>query len=279
MSKFLLFRSRLAFFGMVMTLIVIIFSVLGPFIAPYPPSEFTSDILHPPSKAHLLGSDAHGRDLLSRMLRGGRITLSLAFSTMLICSVFGTLFGMLAAYIPGFFGNLINRAIDFIMSFPSIMTALIVLAIVTTGGTTPIVLAIAFALVPRFARVVRGATLPILQEDYLLAEKALGASHIRILGVHILHNLIAPIIVLTSIYLPYVIMLESSLSFLGLGAPPEIPTWGRIIADGKVYMQIAPWLTIFPGLAILFTSLGFNLLGDGLRDILDPKSATRLYKK
>jgi peptide/nickel transport system permease protein len=262
-----------------MSLIVVVVSLIGPYIAPYGPSEFTPNLLKSPSKTYLMGSDSHGRDLFSRILRGGRITLGLAASTILLAGAIGIVWGMMAAYVTGFVGSLINRSIDLVMSFPSIMTALLVLAIVGTGGPMPLVLAIAFALAPRFARVIRGSTLPILKEDYVLAEKALGASPLRILSVHVLHNLIAPITVLTSIYLPYVIMLESSLSFLGLGAPPEVPTWGRIIADGKAYMQVAPWLTIFPGLAILFTALAFNLLGDGLRDILDPRSATRLYRQ
>jgi peptide/nickel transport system permease protein len=165
------------------------------------------------------------------------------------------------------------------MSFPSILTALFVLAIVGTAGKTALIVAIAFSFAPRVARVVYGATLPILHEDFILAEKALGAGHARILGIHVLPNLVAPITVLISIYLPAVILLEATLSFLGLGAPPDVPTWGRIISDGKKYMQVAPWLTIFPGIAIIVTSLGFNVLGDGLRDLLDPKSVTRLYKK
>ena len=154
--------------------------------------------------------------------------------------------------------------------------ALLILAIVGTGGRTPLIIAIAIAYTPRFARVICGSTLPLLEEDFILAEKALGAGHFRILAIHLLPNLVAQITVLVSIYLPYTIMLESTLSFLGLGVPPDIPTWGRIISDGKAYMQVAPWLTIFPGVAIIFTAMSFNLLGDGLRDVFDPKSASML---
>lgn len=278
MNRFKLLRSRLAVYGAIMSLIVVVTGFVGPLIAPYGPSEFTANLLTSPSRNHYLGSDGHGRDLLSRILRGCPITLSLAVGAIVLAGAFGTLWGLLAAYVTGIVGNLINRAIDLAMSFPSIMTALLILAIAGTGGTTPLIFAIAFALAPRFARVIRGSTLPILQEDFILAEKALGAGHSRILAIHVLHNLVAPITVLTSIYLPYVIMLESSLSFLGLGAPPDVPTWGRVIADGKAYMQVAPWLTIFPGIAIIFTALAFNLLGDGLRDLFDPRSATRLYR-
>jgi peptide/nickel transport system permease protein len=272
-------RSRLALWGAVMSVLVVLISLLAPMIAPYGVSQYTSDLLSPPSGSHYLGTDSHGRDLYSRILRGGRVTLSLALTTVFFAGILGTLWGLMAAYVPGIVGTLLNRGVDVIMSFPSIMLALLVLAIAGTGGKAPLVIAIAIALTPRFARVIHGSTLPILKEDFILAEKALGASHARILGVHVLPNLVAPITVLTSIYLPFVIILESSLSFLGLGAPPDVPTWGRIIADGKAHMQVAPWLTIFPGIAIIFTSLAFNLLGDGLRDLFDPKSSTRLYTK
>ncbi len=278
MKQFKLFRSRLALYGAIMSLVVVIISLIAPFIAPYGAAEFTDNLLHPPSGNHYLGTDDHGRDLFSRILRGGSITLSLAVTIICFSASFGTLWGLLAAYTRGTIGTIINRAIDIVMSFPSIMMALLVLAIVGTGGKSALTIAIAIAYAPRFARVIRGSTLPILEEDFILAEKALGAGHLRILAIHIIPNLVGSITVLTSIYLPYTIMLESTLSFLGLGAPPDIPTWGRIIADGKAYMQIAPWLTIFPGIAIIFTALAFNLLGDGLRDLLDPRSSTRLYR-
>ena len=276
MKSFKLLRSRLALFGSVMSLLVIIFSVMGPFIAPFGTSEFSNDLLSPPSSKYLLGTDGHGRDLLSRLLGGGRITLSLAFTTVLFAGAVGTVWGLLAAYTKGLAGICLNRTIDIVMSFPAIMLALFVIAMLGSEGITPLIIAIALAYTPRFARVICGATLPILQEDFILAGRALGASHLRILGSHILPNLIAPITVLVSIYLPFSIMLESTLSFLGLGAPPDVPTWGRIISDGKAYMNVAPWLTVFPGMAIIFAALSFNLLGDGLRDIFDPRSTSRL---
>ena len=278
MKQLKILRSRLALYGAVMSLVVVSVSILAPLIAPYSASEFTDSLLSPPSENHFLGTDSHGRDLFSRILRGGAVTLSLAITIIFFSASFGTLWGLLAAYTKGAVGAIINRAIDVVMSFPSIMMSLLVLAIVGTGGRTALIIAIAIAYAPRFARVIRGSTLPILEEDFILAEKALGASHLRILALHILPNLVGSITVLTSLYLPYTIMLESTLSFLGLGVPPDIPTWGRIIADGKAYMRAAPWLTIFPGVAIIFTALAFNLLGDGLRDLLDPRSSTRLYR-
>jgi peptide/nickel transport system permease protein len=277
MSK--LFRSRLVLAGGIMSLSVVIIAIIAPLIAPYGSSEFTDDLLRPPSGKYFLGTDDHGQDLLSRILRGSRITLFLAVTITAIAALFGVLWGLMAAYTSGVAAILFNRAIDVGLSFPSVMTALLVLAIVGAGGKTALIIAIVVSHAPRFARVIRGATLPLLEEDFILAERAVGAGHLTILGRHLVPNLIAPITVLISIDVPGVILLESALSFLGLGAPPDVPTWGRIIADGKGYIEIAPWLTIFPGLAILFTSLSFNVLGDGLRDIFDPRSATRLYKK
>lgn len=256
----------------------LIFCLIGPLIAPYRSSEFSPDLLRPPSEKHYLGTDGHGRDLFSNILRGGLTTLSLSIIIICLAGTLGILWGLMAAYQKGIAGTFLNRAIDVVMSFPSIMLALFILAIAGSGGKTPLIIAIAIAYAPRFARVICGSALPILEEDFILAEKALGAGHLRILGIHLLPNLVAPITVLTSLYLPYTIMLESSLSFLGLGVPPDVPTWGRIIADGRAYIQVAPWLTIFPGIAIVFTALAFNLLGDGLRDVLDPRSITRLNR-
>ena len=276
MIKRRLWRSRAARLGGIMSLLVIILSIGAPLIAPYDPSEFSNDILLPSSGTHYLGTDEHGRDLFSRILWGGRVTLVLAIVTLSFGGTFGTLWGLTAAYTRGALGNILNRVVDLFMSFPSIMTALFVLALFGTGGKIPLTIAIAITLSPRFARVIRGATLPILEEDFILAEHGLGAGHFRILMKHVLPNLTAPITVLASIYLPYIIILEAGLSFLGLGAPPEVPTWGRIIADGKPHMQVAHWLTTYPGIAIIFTSVGFNILGDGLRDVFDPRSTRRI---
>lgn len=275
MFRLLLWKNKSARFGGIMSLTVIILSLIAPLITPFSPSEFSSDILRPPSRNHLFGTDEYGRDLFSRILRGSLITLRIAIVSLSLAATFGILWGLLAAYIRGIIGIIFNRFIDVLMSFPSIMVALFVLAIFGTSGKTPLIIAIAIALSPSFARVIRGSTLPILEEDFVLAAQALGASHIRILMRHILPNLMSPIIVLITIYLPFIIILESALSFLGLGAPPDVPTWGLIISDGKAYMQLAPWLTLFPGMAIIFTGISFNVLGDGLRDILDPRSLLR----
>jgi peptide/nickel transport system permease protein len=274
-----LWKSKSARFGAIMAAIVVIISIVAPPLAPYAPSYFSRDLLHPPSYQHYMGTDEHGRDLFSRILYGGRITLLIAFVTVCLGGLLGIIWGLVAAYARGIAEHVLNRFIDISMSFPSIMTALFVLAIFGAGGEIPLVIAIALSLAPRFARVIRGATLPVLAEDFITAAKVLGAGHIRIQSRHVLPNIVAPITVLFSIYLPYVIILEASLSFLGLGVPPDMPTWGRIIADGKKYMQIAPWLMLCPGFAIIFTSVSFNILGDGLRDLFDPRSKARLSKE
>lgn len=267
-----LWRSKSARFGGIMSLTVVILCLIAPFITPYSALEFSADILVPPCRNHYLGTDEYGRDLFARILSGGRITLTIAIVPLSFATVLGTLWGLLAAYKKGMVGTMLNRFIDVLMSFPAIMVALFVLAIFGTSGKAPLIIAIAIALSPRYARIISGSTLPILEEDFILAAQALGAGQLRIFLRHVLPNLVAPITVLTSIYLPYIIILESSLSFLGLGAPPEISTWGLIISDGKAYMRVAPWLTAFPGIAIIITGIAFNLLGDGLRDVFDPRS-------
>lgn len=270
-------RSKLTVAGSALCITVVALSLLAPVIAPFSNLDLTADLLQPPSAKYMLGTDAHGRDLLSRILLGGGSTLLLAVSVVAIACTIGTLWGLTAAYLGRPTSTVLTRAMDVVLSFPPIMLALLVLAMFSAAGTAPLILGIAICYAPRIARVIRGAALPVLAEDFVLAEKALGASHMRILFLHVLPNLVGPIVVLATIYLPYSIMLESTLSFLGIGAPPDVPTWGRIIAEGKAYIQRAPWLTFFPGITIMLAALSFNLLGDGLRDVIDPRSSTRLF--
>lgn len=274
-----LWHSRLAVAGLVISTWIIILAIFAPFIATHSPSGLTLEMLNPPSAEHYFGTDSYGRDVFSRIVMGSRESLGIAIAALGIGFIGGSILGLLAAYFRGMIDNLCSRFVDIMMSFPSIMIALFVLAIFTTAGKTPLTIAIGLTLIPRFARVIRGSTLPICEEDYVLAAKAAGARNLRIIVRHIIPNLVGPIMVLCSIYLPYVILLESSLSFLGLGPPPEVPTWGRIIADGRPYLRTAPWVAVFPGIAIMITVIGFNLIGDGLRDLLDPKTAGRLTQQ
>lgn len=273
------FRSKLGVVGSIIVLIVVIVSVLAPLISPYNVNTFSQDQLSPPSLVHLLGTDSFGRDLFSLILWGGLNTLLFAILTLTFSAAIGISWGLIAGYSGGIIDTLLSRAIDVMMSFPAMIIALLIIATLGTAGKIPLMLAIAATLSPRFARVIYGSTIPFRQNDFILAAKALGAREMRIILMHVLPNLAGPIIVLCSIFMPYVIILESSLSFLGLGVPPDFPTWGRIIADGRKYFQLAPWLTFFPGGAIMLSAIGFNLLGDGLRDVLDPRFAGKLDMK
>lgn len=273
------FKSKFGVTGSVIVLIMGIGCILAPLISPYNINTFSQDQLSPPSFVHIMGTDSFGRDLFSLILWGGLNTLIFAILTLIFSAAIGISWGLIAGYSGGILDLLLSRAIDVMMSFPAMMIALLVIGTLGTAGRIPLLLAIAATLSPRFARVIYGSTIPFRQNDFILAAKALGAQEVRIILRHVLPNLVGPIIVLCSIFMPYVIILESSLSFLGLGAPPDLPTWGRIIADGRRYFQLAPWLTFFPGGAIMISAIGFNLLGDGLRDVLDPRFAGKLDMK
>lgn len=263
-------KSRLAVAGSAVVLIISVLSIFAPLICPFDPQAFSADQLSPPSSTHLFGTDSFGRDVVSLLLDAGGGTLSLAVLTLVFSAVIGIAWGVVAGYAGAFTDTVLSRAMEALMSFPAMMAALLVMGIFGTTGRIPLMVAIAVTLAPRFARVMRGSTMPFREADFVLAARATGAAEVRILLRHVLPNLVAPILVLCSIYLPYVILLESSLSFLGLGAPPDAPTWGRIVAEGRQYFRIAPWLVLFPGAAITLSAIGFNLLGDGLRDVLDP---------
>lgn len=229
-----------------------------------------SDQFRPPSAGFLMGTDQYGRDVFSRVVWGARTSLLIGVATIGLGGTIGTALGLFAGYSKGVVHELLGRAIDVLMSFPTVLVALVIVG-VAGGSNTSVVVAIAIGLVPRFARVVRGQVLQLRTNEYIIAAQAMGAGTPRILFLHILRNAIGPILVLATLYLPYAILVEATLTFLGVGVSPEQPTWGRIIADGRSYLQIAWWISVFPGFAIMLTVMGFNLLGDGLRDVLDPK--------
>ncbi len=259
--------------GLALTGIVVLSALFAPIIVTHEPSSLSKDRLQPPGTSHLFGTDSYGRDVFSRVILGSRESLLIALSALLIGFVLGGLSGILAGYLGGWLDFLLSRLTETMMCFPSIMLALFVLAVFGAAGKTPLIIAVGLSLVPRFARVVRGAILPIREQDYIVAARGLGAGSAGIMWRHVVPNLVGPLTVLCTIYLPVIILLEASLSFLGLGAPPDVPTWGRIIADGRPYLRTAPWISVYPGIAIMLTVIGFNLLGDGLRDILDPKTS------
>jgi peptide/nickel transport system permease protein len=264
-------RNRLAILGLVLVVILALFSLGAPLLASVDPfSQDTATRLLPPSHAHPLGQDTYGRDILARLLYAGRVSLLVGVFSVLLGGSIGTVIGLLAGFIGGKVENLLMRLVDILMVFPSLLLGLVVLAVLGTG-LFKMVLAIGIVLSPAFARVAHGSTLAIKQQEFVIAARSAGAGHIRIVFMHILRNILVEIVVLASIWTANAIRVEANLSFIGLGVSPPTPTWGNMIREGSSHLVNAPWLSLFPGLAILVSVLAFNLLGDGLRDVLDPR--------
>jgi len=258
----------LLFGGAVLTAVFLFISVGPRIIRAEPYVQDMSAILSSPSSDHPFGTDALGRDLLARVAHGGRAALVVSVSSVVLGAVFGVFMGVVAGFLGGVTDRLMIRLMDLLLSFPSIVVAIAFVGIVG-GGTSGLIAALTIVATPRFARITRGEVLGLRNHDFVIAATALGARRDRVMVQHILPNLLGPLIVLGSIMMPAAIFLEATLSFFGLGVAPELPTWGRIIADGRQYIMIAPWITLFPGLVLSLTSLGFHLLGDGRRDLRD----------
>ncbi|MDR3575397.1 MAG: ABC transporter permease [Anaerolineaceae bacterium] len=268
-------HNRLAIFALVLMLLIIFISVAAPLLAPYDPIKRSIMIrLKGPSPAHWLGTDALGRDNLSRIIWGGRVSLWIGLASVFISLVLGVPLGLIAGYSGGRIGSLIMRVMDLIQSFPSIIFAIWLVSMIGPGVNQVIVANALFAL-PEFSRIVRGSVLSLQDLDYVTASKALGASKFRIMAQHILPNVLAPIIVISSLSISGAILSGASLSFLGLGAQPPTPEWGAMLSDGRPYMRSAWWLAVFPGLMLTLFVLASNIFGDGLRDVMDPRTATK----
>lgn len=253
-------------------LVVVVAAVLADQVAPFTYSQIdVPSRLQAPSVHHLFGTDDLGRDVFSRVVYGARISLVVGIAAVALGVVHGGVWGLLSAYVGGKVDMVIQRVMDAILSVPLLVMGLVVVA--TLGASlVNVILAVAFVLTPRASRLVRGSVLSIKEEAYIESARALGCSSWRIVLVHILPNVTAPIIVLASVSLGAAITLEASLSFLGMGVPPPFPTWGGMLGgEGRVRMIEAPWLAIWPGVAITLTVLAFNLLGDAARDVLDPR--------
>ncbi|MBB3612778.1 peptide/nickel transport system permease protein [Rhizobium sp. BK602] len=261
--------------GAIIILALIGVAILSLFWTPVPPAKM--QIIHklqPPFGFGLLGTDQLGRDVLSMLMVGCWNSLSISVSAVAIGGTIGTMIGVAAAARRGLFEALVMRACDVIFALPPILSAMILGAFLGTGRLTAII-AIATFMVPVFARVSLGAALQAWSRDYVMAARALGNTAFSITTRHVLPNILSVIIVQATIQLGLAILTEAGLSFLGLGVPPPAPTWGRMLADAQTYLGLAPWLAILPGLAIALSVLGFNMLGDGLRDLLDPREASR----
>ena len=263
-------KRRSIVFGGSIVLLMLLVAIFAPLIAPHDPlSMDIPNLLSPPSFSHLFGTDDYGRDVFSRVLYGTRISLFVGFVVSLFTGLVGVAIGLISGAFPRI-DNPLMRIIDAVMAIPSILLALAIVAALGPSVTTTII-ALAVTRTPRTARIIRGTVLSIRQKDYIESARALGVSNARILWRHILINCIGPVLVQQSFIFAYSVLSEAGLSFLGVGVPPPTPTWGNIISEGRGSMGVAPWIMLYPGIAISLTVLGINMLGDGLRDVLDPK--------
>jgi len=264
-------RSTNLVVGAAILIVVIGSAVFAPQIAPYSPiDQAFSDQLRSPSPVHWFGTDEFGRDIFSRVIYGARIALVIGTLADGIAVLLGVLLGVVAGYFGGRVDAAIMRSVDVMLAFPYLLLAMIVVAILGPSLTNAMI-AIGIVYTPQFARLVRGAVLGIRGQEFVEAAGAVGAGAVRILGRHVLPNVLSPIIVLATLTVGFTIVETAGLSFLGLGATPPTPEWGSMLATGRSFMLTAPWIATFPGLAILVTVVGFNLVGDGLRDLLDPR--------
>jgi peptide/nickel transport system permease protein len=266
-----LWSNRLAAAGLVTLTVLILVAVFAPLIAPYGVNE--QDLtarFDPPSLTHLFGTDDLGRDTFSRVVWGSRVSLQVGLISVGISLVAGTLIGLIAGYRGGAIDSVLMRLMDVIFSFPVILLAIAIVAVLSPSLFN-VMLAIAVVFTPIFARVVRGSVLSVREEVHITAVRSIGASDARIVLKHVLPNVAAPVIVQTSISLAFAILTEAALSYLGVGVQPPRPAWGQMLQASQDVLDIAWWMSVFPGLAILVTVMAFNLVGDGLRDALDPQ--------
>ena len=263
-------RWQLVILGGLLVGLVLMAAVFAPFVAPYSPLTFdVVDMLQPPSSAHWLGTDELGRDVLSRAIYAARISMQVALIAVTVGLVLGTLIGMTAAYFGGLVDTVLMRVMDLLFSFPAILLAVVLMASLGTNVLNAMI-AIGIVFVPGFSRLARASTHGVLRQQYVEAARTMGMGDARILFREILPNIVAPLLVEAAVAFAYAVLLESALSFLGLGAQPPDPSWGNMLSTGRGFMAQAPWLSLVPGMAMFICVLGFNLLGDGLRDVFDP---------
>lgn len=264
-------RSRNALVGLALTVFFVFIAIAAPVIAPNNPTDFDLAYMSAsPSWEYPLGTDSLGRDVFSRLLHGARITLLITAGAVAIAVVVGSAMGLVAGFRGGWADNIIMRIVDVMLAMPTFLLAIAIIAALGPG-TLNVIIAVGIGSIPDFARIARGSTISVKQEDYTLAARAMGARSLRIMNRHILPNVTAPLIVQTTLRLATAILTAAGLSFLGLGPQPPTPEWGAMLSSGRQFMISSPQLVIVPGVAILLATIGFNLLGDGLRDALDPR--------
>ena len=264
-------NNPLAFFGTVVIVVSIFLSAAVPFLPIQDPiHQDLPNRLKPPSVQHPFGTDNYGRDVLSRVIWGGRISLLVGIFSVAIGSLIGITLGVISGYFRKYVDVVIMRITDILLSFPALLLAMAICAAIGSSLWNVIV-AISIVTVPRFSRLVRGSTLSIKEVDFVEAARALGQSPVKIIFFHVFPNVLSPILVLATLWIPAAIITEASLSFLGLGVMPPTPTWGNIISEGKSYLQDAPWISIFSGISIVLVVMAFNFVGDAVRDAFDPR--------
>lgn len=264
-------KSKVAVVGAFIVIFFILLALFGPLVTKEGINEqLMTDRLQPPSSEYWFGTDDFGRDIFSRIIHGARISLSVGFFSVVGSIVVGSFLGIIAGYYGRWIDTIISRIFDIMLAFPSILLAIAIVSVLGPSLRNALI-AIAIINVPNFGRLIRSKVLSIKEDEYIMAAKAIGMKDFRILFSHILPNSMAPVIVQGTLAIATAILEAAALGFLGLGAEAPYPEWGKMLADSKDYLQDAPWTMIFPGLAIMLTVLGFNLMGDGLRDALDPK--------
>lgn len=257
--------------GLILVLIVVFCGIFGPWITPFDPLKINvPDKFQAPSFTHLMGTDNLGRDVFSRVIAGSRIALTIGISTIAIALVLGLILGLVAGYGPRWLDNLLMLIFDSIYSFPTVVLGLTVVTLLGASVTT-LVLVVIVIQTPAYARLTRTATLTIKNSEYIQAIESLGASKLRIIFLHILPNVVGPLLIVASMDIPSVVALEAGLTYLGMGIPPPAPSWGRILQEGYSLIRVAPWIVVAGGIPLIITTLGFTFLGESLRDNLDPK--------
>jgi len=264
-------RNKTAVLGLVLAAFLVMIALLAPLLAPYDPLvQDVRNMLSPPSKQHLFGTDDLGRDVFSRVLYGARVSVIVGLSAVTVGTVIGMILGISAGYFGGWFEISVMRIVDIFMSFPVLVMGLMFMAILGPG-MDKLILAIGLVLAPQVARLAHASTVALRDADYVIAAKAAGAHPLRILRRHVLPNILGEILVMATLWTATAIRVEANLSFIGLGVSPPTPTWGNMIREGVRWLVVTPWLSIFPGLAILLAVLAFNMVGDGIRDAMDPR--------
>lgn len=269
-----LLRNPIGLIGVLVVSLTIVIALFAPIVAPYSPSSQKATRLLGPSRDHLLGTDELGRDTFSRIVFGARVSLEVGIIAVAVSLLLGSLLGILAGFFGGRLDSLIMRIVDILFAFPGLILAIVISGLLGPSGRNAM-LAIGVVYAPAFARVIRGSVLSVMNEPYLEAGRVAGASNRQLIARHVFPNIVAPLIVLITVYLSSAILSEAGLSFLGLGTQPPEPSWGGMLSAARTYMEINAWMAIAPGLAIAIVVLGLNFLGDGLRDVLDPRLRMR----